>query len=89
MKIGYACINMTLGKSATTGRTMVKKTFESKGIDKVSELALLNCKDIIKILEWNVNHGIYFFRLGSGIIPMPTSPINWTKEEIEYIRNFN
>jgi len=69
MNLGYACINMTMGKKVTTNRTMVKKTFEQKGLDYVSELALLNAKDIIKILEWNRLNGINFFRLSSALIP--------------------
>ena len=69
MNLGYACINMTIGKKVTTNRTMVKKTLNIKGLDYVSELALANAKDIIKILEWNRQNGIYFFRLSSGIIP--------------------
>ena len=69
MNIGYACINMTMGKSVTTNRSMVKKTFQSKGLDYVSELALKNAKDIIKILEWNRLHNIYFFRLSSALVP--------------------
>jgi UV DNA damage endonuclease len=69
MNIGYACINMTMGKKVTTNRSMVKKTFNQKGLDYVSELALLNAKDIIKILEWNRMNGIYFFRLSSALIP--------------------
>lgn len=69
MNIGYACINMTMGKKVTTNRSMVKKTFNAKGLDYVSELALANAKDIIKILEWNRQHKIHFFRLSSAIIP--------------------
>ena len=69
MNIGYACINMTMGKKVTTNRSMVKKTFHAKGLDYVSELALANAKDIIKILEWNRQHKIHFFRLSSAIIP--------------------
>jgi UV DNA damage endonuclease len=69
MNLGYACINMTMGKKVTTNRAMVKKTFQSKGLDYVSELALLNAKDIIKILEWNRQNGIKFFRLSSAIVP--------------------
>jgi UV DNA damage endonuclease len=69
MNIGYACINMTMGKKVTTNRTMVKKTFNQKGLDYVSELALLNAKDVIKILEWNREHKINFFRLSSALIP--------------------
>jgi len=67
--LGYACINMTMGKKVGTNRSMVKRTFQSKGLDYVSELALLNAKDIIKILEWNRMNGIKFFRLSSAIVP--------------------
>jgi UV DNA damage endonuclease len=38
-------------------------------MDYVSELALLNSKDIIKILEWNRMNGIKLFRLSSTLIP--------------------
>jgi UV DNA damage endonuclease len=69
MNLGYACINMSMGKKVGTNRTMVKRTFEQKGLDYVSELALLNAKDIIKILEWNRLNGIKFFRLSSALVP--------------------
>lgn len=69
MNIGYACINMTMGKKVTTNRTMVKRTFNAKGLDYVSELALANSRDIIKILEWNKHNKINFFRLSSALIP--------------------
>lgn len=69
MNLGYACINMTMQKQVSTNRTMMKRTFEAKGIDYVSDVALLNSRDIIKILEWNRQHGIKLFRLSSSIIP--------------------
>lgn len=69
MNLGYACINMSMGKKVTTNRTMVKKTLQSKGLEYVSELALANAKDVIKILEWNRLNGINFFRLSSALIP--------------------
>ena len=69
MNLGYACINTTLQKQVSTNRTMMKRTFEAKGMDYVSDLALLNSRDIIKILEWNRQHGIKLFRLSSSIIP--------------------
>ncbi len=69
MNLGYACINMTMGKKVTTNRAMVKRTFQTKGLDYVSELALANAKDIIKILEWNRMNGIKLFRLSSAIVP--------------------
>lgn len=72
-RIGYACINMTLGKSVTTNRTMMKRTMESKGLDYISELSLKNCKDLLKILVWNKNNNVKFFRMSSDIIPWGNS----------------
>jgi UV DNA damage endonuclease len=68
MKIGYACINMSL-KGVTTNRSMIKRTFETKGIEYASKLALENTKDLLKILVWNKNNNIYFFRISSDIFP--------------------
>lgn len=70
--LGYACINMTLSKvkpKITTNRTMIKRTFESKGLSYASQLGLENSKDLIKILEWNVQNGIKLFRLSSEFFP--------------------
>jgi UV DNA damage endonuclease len=69
INLGYACINMSMGKKVSTNRAMVKRTFQTKGLDYVSELALLNARDIIKILEWNRLNGIKLFRLSSTIVP--------------------
>jgi len=68
--LGYACINMTLGKKGIlTGRAMRKSTLDAKGLPYASQLALENAKDLKTILEWNVDHGIYFFRIGSDLFP--------------------
>ena len=72
MNLGYACINMTLSgqkPKITTNRSMIKKTFLSKGIDYAGELALLNCADLYKIILWNVKNGVKFFRVSSDIFP--------------------
>ncbi len=72
MNIGYACINMTLGEQTpriTTNRSMVKKTFNQKGISYASELALQNSRDLFEILKWNVKNGIKLFRISSDMLP--------------------
>ena len=71
---GYACINMgfsTLPKSKriTTNRSMIRRTFDERGIPYASELALLNLKDLNKILVWNKQNNINFYRISSDIIP--------------------
>lgn len=68
--IGYACINMTLGKNGIlTGRTMRATTLKVKGLEYASQLALANAKDLEYILKWNLQNKIYFFRLGSDLFP--------------------
>ena len=73
MNLGYACINMTLSEKkpkVTTNRSMIKRTFLEKGTDYAAELSLLNCRDLVEILKWNVENDIKFFRLSSNIFPL-------------------
>ena len=71
MKIGYACINMTLQTAGgiTTNRGMRQKTFNERGLPYVSELALQNAKDLVNIIKWNNEMGIKLFRMSSDIFP--------------------
>ena len=72
MNLGYACINMTLGAQTpriTTNRSMVKKTFNERGINYASELALENVRDLFEIIKWNVKNNIKLFRISSDIFP--------------------
>ena len=72
MNLGYACINMTLGKhnpKITTNRSMIKKTFKEKGISYASELGIQNSRDLVEIIKWNNKNGINFFRLTSDLFP--------------------
>lgn len=72
MNIGYACINMSLGKKITTNRTMVKKTFTAKGLDYVSDLVLQNVTDLEKIIDWNYENNINLYRMSSDMFPWAT-----------------
>lgn len=70
IRLGYACINLTLGEQGvTTNRGMIKRTFAEKGIAYASELALSNVQGLQRILEWNVANGIEVFRITSEIFP--------------------
>jgi len=71
MRIGYACINMTLQAAGgiTTNRGMRQKTFNERGLPYVSELALQNAKDLVNIIKWNNEMGIKLFRMSSDIFP--------------------
>jgi len=71
--IGYCCINTQLNKQKiTTGRGMIQRTFKQRGLKYASELALANATDLIKIIEWNRQHNVTVFRMGSGIFPWGT-----------------
>lgn len=69
-RLGYACINMTLAeKKITVNRGMTKKTFESKGLDYVSDLTIKNIKDFITIIKWNEENQIKNYRCSSDMFP--------------------
>ena len=53
----------------TTGRSMIKRTFESKGMDYVSEISLKNLRDLHYIIAWNIENNYKFFRIGSDLFP--------------------
>ena len=70
--IGYACINTQLSNfkpKITTNRSMIKRTFTEKGTSYASELSLQNCKDLVKIIQWNHDNGFKFFRISSELFP--------------------
>tara|TARA_R110002153_G_C13293901_1_gene495091 strand:- start:647 stop:1606 length:960 start_codon:yes stop_codon:yes gene_type:complete len=74
IQLGYVCINMELSERPkkqriTTNRGMIKRTFKAKGIAYASELAELNTRDILPILEWNQRHNIKVFRMSSCLFP--------------------
>ena len=74
INLGYACINMSLSslkksERITTNRSMIRRTFQQRGIAYASELALQNIKDLYAILQWNEEHNIKFFRLSSDFFP--------------------
>jgi UV DNA damage endonuclease len=73
--IGYCCINLSMNEGLkkkdyiSVNRGMTKKTFESKGLDYVSELTLKNLDDLQKILEWNLKNDISVYRMSSDMFP--------------------
>lgn len=77
MRLGYACVNMTLSNPPKrsgiprvyTARTARQATWYKAGIGKLGELALANAHDLYKILQWNLEHEIYLFRVGSELFP--------------------
>lgn len=73
--IGYCCIplgcnlNKPKKEHILVNRGMIKRTFQSKGLPYVSELILLNLKDTLKVLDYNIENDIFIYRLSSDSFP--------------------
>jgi len=82
-RMGYCCLCLSLSdQGVTTNRGMVKRTFLEKGLGYVSELALRNVRDLIKIIEFNGESGIRMYRMSSDMFP-------WCSEyELEDLPDF-
>ena len=75
--LGYACINMQLSyptkwgnqprgtERITTNRSMIRRTYDAKGVAYASELSLLNVQDLERVIDWNEANGIKFYRMSS------------------------
>lgn len=69
-RIGYCCLCLSLEKDkVTTNRGMVKRTFLEKGLTYVSELAVKNTDDLIKIIRFNGEKNIRMYRMSSDMFP--------------------
>ena len=92
--LGYACINMELSyppkgvQRRTTGRSMIKRTFESKGMDYVSEISLKNARDLHYIIAWNIENNYKFFRIGSDLFPWASEYKISELKDIEQIKHW-
>lgn len=71
-RLGYACLNTELRSRKPTvfcSRTCRLSTIPVKGISYVKELGMLNLADLRTMIEWNVNHDIFFMRISSDLFP--------------------
>jgi len=84
--LGYAAMNHTLRdreRPLRCNRDMHKQTWESEGIAYAGELAEQNFRDLLEILQWNLDHGIRFYRCSSTLVP-------WNSQfDIEALPNFD
>jgi UV DNA damage endonuclease len=84
--LGYAAMNHTLRdreEPLRCNRDMHRQTWESDGIAYAGELAEQNFADLRKILRWNLDHDIHFYRCSSKLVP-------WNSQfDIEDLPNFD
>ena len=71
MKIGYPCVNEAMDCSAANTFRLASYSEERLLAAVAANLACLR-----RLLEWNVAHGLLFFRMGSGIVPFGSHEIN-------------
>ena len=70
-RYGYAAINVTLREEddVRTNRGMRKATFEGRGLEYAGELAEQNCRGLKRVVEWNLDHDIHYYRIASDLLP--------------------
>jgi UV DNA damage endonuclease len=89
MRLGYPCINRTIECKATS-TFRLKSYSETRLKDSIKN----NLDCLLRILQFNLEHRLFFFRISSDIVPFASHPINrfnWQKcfqEEFEEIGEF-
>jgi UV DNA damage endonuclease len=74
-RVGYCCISLGINEGLkkkdhiSVNRSMIKKTFESKGLAYVSQLIIPNLEDTLKVLKYNQRKGIKVYRMSSDSFP--------------------
>ena len=67
MHLGYACVNLTLGRKI---RSLRLATLRAQGLPYLQQLVDENLALLAEVLRWNNDHQIKFFRISSDLIPL-------------------
>jgi UV DNA damage endonuclease len=71
IRLGYACVNLSLGKNGLTSRTC---RLRNATRSRLEILTRENLDGLSQVLRWNVAQRIKFFRISSGVVPLASHP---------------
>lgn len=88
ISLGYVAIALNLPK-VTASSTVTYTNYEKQGNDekklnKLKVVTLSNVEDLYKILQYNVENKVHFYRITSQLVPLATHPQvgNWDYRKI-------
>ncbi|MBQ6630866.1 MAG: UV DNA damage repair endonuclease UvsE, partial [Romboutsia sp.] len=94
IKLGYVAIALNLEKvtsSSTLTYSRYLKLSENERLKKLKEVTYSNIEALEKILRYNIDNNIHFYRMTSNLIPLATHPdimwdyLKYFKKDLEYI----
>lgn len=78
IRLGYVAISLKLPKvtssSTVTFKTYSKFISDEEKLNKLKRVTLSNLDDLYKILQYNVENQIHFYRITSALVPLATHP---------------
>ena len=78
-RLGYACLNTVLRNYSTPifcSRTRRLSTLAELGHEHLQSLGLQNIRDLLTLVKWNAENGIFFMRMSSEMFPFASHPIH-------------
>jgi UV DNA damage endonuclease len=88
VRLGYVAIALNLPKvtssSSVTYTNYQKLSNEEQKLNKLKQVTLSNLDDLYKILQYNLEHQVHFYRITSALVPLATHPevVNWDYRKI-------